>query len=275
MDTTPGQDDAMPVALSIAGSDSSGGAGIQADLKTFSVLGVYGTTALTCITAQNPGGVSGIRVLDPDFIGDQIRAVCEAYPVLVAKTGMLYDAEIIRSVAGAIVREGIPTLVVDPVMVAASGAKLLRDDAIEALCTTLLPQARVITPNTHEAEILCGHAIRTEQDLRDAAREIGDRFDIACLAKGGHLEGEEVIDVLYDEGSETIFRMPRLRDAETHGAGCTFSAALTAYLAQGDLLEDAADKAKGFVHEALAQATRAGRYRPLNFFWTADDEPVS
>ncbi len=256
-----------PVVLTIAGSDSGGGAGIQADLKTFTALDVFGTTALTCVTAQNPGRVTGIQALDPAFVVQQIRAVTEAFPVAAAKTGMLYSSAIIRAVAAAEVQQHLPLLVVDPVMVAASGDRLLQPDAIETLLRDLLPQARVVTPNLHEAEILCGHAIASEDELRAAAREIGERYDVACVIKGGHLGGEEVVDVLFDEGEEHVFRGPRIAGAQTHGCGCTFSAALTAYLARGELLEKATDMAKTYVAGALEHAVAAGVHRPLSFCW--------
>ena len=242
-----------PVVLTIAGSDSGGGAGIQADLKTFSALGVFGTSAITCLTAQSPRGVQGIQAIDAKFVAQQIRAVCEAFPVSVAKTGMLYSA-------------GISVLVVDPVMVSASGDKLLKDDAIEVLCSELLAHARVVTPNLHEAQILSGHAITTMDDLRSAAQEIGDKYDVACVVKGAHLEGDEVHDVLYDEGEEFIFAGPRVPVKETHGAGCAFSAALAAYLAQGLLLSEAVSLAKTYVRRALESAIVTGAHRPLNFF---------
>ena len=257
----------LPVALTIAGSDSGGGAGIQADLKTFSALNVFGTSAITCLTAQNPDAVSDIFPATAESVIKQIDAVCDAFPVAAAKTGMLYSVDIIRAVAREDVREGIPILVVDPVMVSASGAKLLQDEAIEALCDELLPQARVITPNLYEAEILCDHNIRTLEEMRSAAREIGDRYDVACILKGGHLSGDEMVDVLYDEGEEHLYHSPRVKAEQTHGAGCTFSAALTAYIARGELLEDAVGKAKEFVRQALSKASVVGKYRPLNFFW--------
>lgn len=256
-------------ALTIAGSDSSGGAGLQADLKTFSALGVYGASAVTCVTAQNPAGVSAIQALDPHTVKEQIRKVCEAFPVGAAKTGMLYSAEIIRAVAQADVEFGIPVLVVDPVMVASSGARLLQADAIDALCNELLPAARVVTPNLHEAEIILGRSISTESELRAAARDIGEKFDVACVLKGGHLGGPHVIDVLFDEGEEKFFSGPRISARETHGCGCVFSAALTAYLARGHLLEEAVREAKDYVVGALEHAHRIGFHQPLHFFWNA------
>jgi len=260
-------------ALTIAGSDSSGGAGIQADLKTFSALGVFGMTALTCLTAQNPKEVSEIVAVDADMVAAQIKAVCDAMPVAAAKTGMLYTAQIIRTVAKADVRQGIPVLVVDPVMVAASGARLLKSDAIDALCGDLLPQARVITPNLHEAEILCGHPIRSLDEMKATAEEIGDRYDVACVIKGGHLEGDEVFDVLYDEGESHVYAARRVALPESHGAGCCFSAAVTAYLARGDLLHDAVGKAKEFVRRAMEASLPVGRHHPLNFFWNIPGGP--
>ena len=256
-----------PVALTIAGSDSGGGAGIQADIKTFAALGVFGTSAITCITAQNPSSVTGIQPIDPEMVDRQIKAVCDGFPVAAAKTGMLYSSQIIKIVAADDVRQGIPILVVDPVMVASSGARLLKTDAVDTLCKDLLPQARVITPNLNEAEILCGHVISSLDAMRAAAAEIGDRFDVACAVKGGHLPGDEVVDVLYDEGEEYLFKSARVQVEQSHGAGCAFSAAITAYLAKGDLLKDAVGKAKEFVRQALLNAQATGRYRPLGFFW--------
>ncbi|HMO04288.1 MAG TPA: bifunctional hydroxymethylpyrimidine kinase/phosphomethylpyrimidine kinase [Kiritimatiellia bacterium] len=254
-----------PVVMTIAGSDSSGGAGIQADLKTFSALDVFGTSAITCITAQHPGRVDGISAISPDMVTRQIQMICEAFPVTAAKTGMLYSADIIRAVAAADVSQGIPILVVDPVMVASSGARLLQGDAIAALCADLLPQARVITPNLHEAEILVGHSISNVDELRKAAREIGQKYDVACVAKGGNLGGSEVVDVLYDEGEEHVFTSPRVSAKQSHGAGCTFSAALTAYLGMGHLMTDATQKAKDFVRLALENALTLGDHHPLSF----------
>ncbi len=267
MNTQISPEEKSPVVLTIAGSDSGGGAGIQADIKTFSAIGVFGTSAITCITAQSPDGVTGIAAMDTDIVLKQIKTVCDSFPVRVAKTGMLYNADIVRIVATEDIREGIPVLVVDPVMVAASGARLLQADAIDALKDELLPQARVVTPNLHEAEILCGHSISSIDELREAAREIGDHFDVACVAKGGHLGGEEVIDVLYDEGEEYVFPSPRIPAVQTHGAGCTFSAALAAYLAQRELMHEAVRKAKNFVYQGLVQAIAVGRHTPLNFRW--------
>jgi len=260
----------VPVVLTVAGSDSGGGAGIQADLKTFSALGVFGTSAITCITAQNPDEVTAVQAVEPDLVRQQIRSVCDSFPVRAAKTGMLYSAAIIEQVAAADVRQGIEILVVDPVMVSASGARLLQADAVDVLCEVLLPEARVVTPNLHEAEILCGHAISSVEELAAAAREIGTRFDVACVAKGGQLGGQEVVDVLYDEGEEHVFTASRIDAEETHGAGCAFSSALTAYLAKRRLMPDAVAKAKEYVHAALETAPKVGRHYPLNFSSRSD-----
>jgi hydroxymethylpyrimidine/phosphomethylpyrimidine kinase len=221
------------------------------------------------VTAQNPGGVTAIQAIDVQVVSQQIKMVCEGFPVSVAKTGMLYSAEIIRAVAAADLQQGIPVLVVDPVMVASSGARLLKADAVEALCSDLLPQARVITPNLHEAEILWGQAISDVDELRRAAQEIGERFDVACVAKGGHLGGDEVVDVLYDEGDEHMFSSRRVEAVQSHGAGCAFSAALAAGLAHGQLLRDAVARAKEYVRRALQESVPVGGHRPLNFFWNA------
>ncbi|MBP7831052.1 MAG: bifunctional hydroxymethylpyrimidine kinase/phosphomethylpyrimidine kinase [Kiritimatiellae bacterium] len=266
------QDPDVPVALTIAGSDSGGGAGIQADLLTFAAFDVFGTSALTCVTAQNPREVTGIQALPPEFVAQQIKTVCDAFPVAAAKTGMLFSSPIIRAVAAADVQQGIPILVVDPVMVAASGARLLEPEAIEALCGELLSQARVITPNLDEAAILCGHPIESVEQMREAAREIGDRYDVACAIKGGHLAGPDITDVLYDEGQELILTGPRLAEAETHGAGCAFSAAVTAGLAKGWLLEDAVTQAREFVRRAMESARSAGTHRPLYFLANIEPE---
>lgn len=257
---------AIPVALSIAGSDSGGGAGIQADLKTFTACRVFGTTAITCVTAQNPDEVSGVAAIEPDMVRRQIAAVCRGFPVAAAKTGMLYAAETIQTVARAVGKFGISPLVVDPVMVATSGAKLLRDDAVESLKNDLIPLATVITPNLPEAEILCGRSIASLSDLRSAAEDIASRYDVSCVLKGGHLAGAEheaVVDVLCANGACTEFAVSRIAALETHGTGCTFSAAMAAGLAKGLSVRDATRQAQQFVARALARAPQVGPHRPL------------
>lgn len=275
MTAKPQATGAWPVALTIAGSDSGGGAGIQADLKTFSALGVFGTTAITCVTAQNPDGVTGVEAVTPGLVEAQIRAVCAGFPVAAAKTGMLFSADIVRAVARAVGRENLRDLVADPVMVAASGARLLQDDALAALCDELLPRARVITPNLHEAAILLGRMPAGPDDLADAARALEVRFGAACLVKGGHLEGPEIVDVLCEGGRVRVFRHARIEEAHTHGAGCTLSAAIAAGLARGRSLEDAVGVAQAFVRSAMEEARPVGRHKPLQFFsaGVADQRP--
>lgn len=280
----------QPVALSIAGSDSGGGAGIQADLKTFQALGVFGTSAITCITAQNPDEITGVEPISPEMVAQQIKTVCEGFPVAAAKTGMLYLASIIRAVSHTLTECGIPTLVVDPVMVATSGARLLQEDAVEALRSDLIPKATVVTPNVPEAEVLCGHGIESVDALQAVAREIGEKFGTACVVKGGHLRiaergteiaecgvkkssefrvpiseigGRDVVDVFFDGADLKVFSTPRVDAEETHGTGCTFSAALTAFLGRGEPLAEAVEQAGKFVAEALKNALRAGSHRPL------------
>jgi hydroxymethylpyrimidine/phosphomethylpyrimidine kinase len=256
----------IPVALTIAGSDSGGGAGIQADLKTFTAMGVFGTSAITCITAQNPDAVTGIEAVSPRLIAAQIKAVQEGFPVAATKTGMLFSETVIRTVVRCLRQSMTGPLVVDPVMVSTSGTRLLRRDAMDAMLNGLLPLATVLTPNLDEAEILAGGRIRTPQHLQKAARVIARRFDTACLVKGGHLTGAQVVDVLCTGDDDlTLYTAPRIRTHGTHGTGCTFSAALTAALAQGDPLHEAVARAKQFVTQALTRARRAGDHYPLSF----------
>lgn len=240
-----------PVALSIAGSDSGGGAGIQADLKVFNALGVFGTTAVTCVTAQNPGRVAGVEPVTPAMVRLQVRAVCEGFTVGAAKTGMLYSAGIIRAAAGAIRECRIKRLVVDPVMVATSGARLLRKDAVSALCDELLPLAVLITPNIPEAELLSGGRIRSVADAAAAAAAIGCRWKTACVVKGGHLPGGAVVNTLFHAGGIASFKIRRIRVKSTHGTGCAFSAAITAMLARGAALPAAVEAAGRYVADRL------------------------
>jgi hydroxymethylpyrimidine/phosphomethylpyrimidine kinase len=178
----------IPAVLTIAGSDSGGGAGLQADLKVFNALGCFGTTAVTCLTAQNPDEVRGVEAVSPEMVTQQVKAVCDSFPVVAVKTGMLFSAEIIAAVADVIKSCAIKNVVVDPVMVSTSAKRLLQEDAVEVLQRELLPIAGVITPNLPEAEVLCGHSIVSEDDLKTAAEEISLKFGAACALKGGHLE---------------------------------------------------------------------------------------
>lgn len=252
------------VALTIAGSDSGGGAGIQADLKTFTALDVFGTTAITCLTAQNPDEVRAVSPVDPAMVSQQIRTVCDAFKVGGIKTGMLYSAEIISAVANTLPECTQAPLVVDPVMIATSGAKLLQDDAIQTMITALFPLACVVTPNLPEAELLTGNSIRNLAELRAAAETIAAMTRGACLLKGGHLEsGPEVSDILFCAGELHEFRTVRIAAVDTHGTGCTYSAAIAAGLAKGQSLHTAAQQAQQFVAQALKNALHTGRHRPL------------
>jgi hydroxymethylpyrimidine/phosphomethylpyrimidine kinase len=254
----------LPVALTIAGSDSGGGAGIQADLKTFARFGVHGTSAITCVTAQNPKQVMGIQAIKPEMVRAQIEAVFAELKPAAVKTGMLFSAEIIREVADFFARRR-PPLVIDPVMVATSGAVLLKPSAIRDLKTRLLPLATVITPNLEEATLLWGRTIRTRDDLHVAARELHGQFGCAVLVKGGHLRKlAEAVDVLFDGRKTTEFASPRTKGVSTHGTGCTYSAAIAAGLAKGEPLAKAIAGAKRGIGRAIAESYKAGRHFVLN-----------
>ena len=254
----------IPVAMTIAGSDSGGGAGIQADLKTFAALGVHGTSALTAITAQNTVEVTDILELPTRLIRAQIDAIAADIGVDAAKTGMLSSAEIIEGVAGAIEAHGIKLLVVDPVMVAKGGARLLRDDAVGALRTRLLPLAAVLTPNLPEAEVLLGHSITSLDERRQAARELLALGPRAVILKGGHAEGD-AIDVFWDGEELVELIASRIETDNTHGSGCAFSAAITARLAAGRAPIDAARDAKQFITNAIEFSLELGHgHGPVN-----------
>jgi hydroxymethylpyrimidine kinase/phosphomethylpyrimidine kinase len=252
-----------PVALTIAGSDSGGGAGIQADLKTFAAFGVHGTSAITAITAQNTIGVTDILELPTSLVRAQIAAVVEDIGVQAAKTGMLSSAAIIGTVAMAIEDYALRDLVVDPVMVAKGGAKLLRDDAVQALRERLIPLAAVVTPNLPEAEVLLERHVQTLDDRRRAARDLVAMGARAAVVKGGH--ADDVTDVFFD-GNQLV-ELPALRidTANTHGSGCVFSAAITAGLAMGADPLAAVRQAKAFITEAIAGSLELGRgHGPVN-----------
>ena len=256
----------IPSALTIAGSDSGGGAGVQADLKTFHALGVHGTSAITCLTAQNPKGVSGIQVCSPEILRKQIRAVMSEFKPGAAKTGMLFSASLIRVIVEQFRQRNAPPLVVDPVMVATSGARLLKPSAIAAIQRELLPLAALVTPNLDEAEILVGRKLESVEDLRAAAKEIHARFGCAALVKGGHLRGlAEAVDVFYDGRTELLLSAPFVRGVSTHGTGCTYSAAITAGLALGLKLPDAVRLGKKFITNAIANSRRVGKHFVLNW----------
>ncbi len=255
-----------PTALTIAGSDSGGGAGIQADLKTFAAHAVYGTSAITAVTAQNTLGVSMIAPMSPALVAAQIDAVAADIPPSATKIGMLANAGIIAIVADALRRHRLPNIVLDTVMVAKSRARLLDDDAVEALLTELLPLAAVVTPNVPELEAMTGLTIRDARDLDRAAAQLADRGARAVLAKGGHLSGPAT-DVLHWKGRRIELSRERIESRHTHGTGCTLSAAIAARLARGDDLEAAVRAAKDYVTRAIAQAPGLGRgHGPLQHF---------
>ncbi len=247
----------LPVALTIAGSDSGGGAGIQADLKTFAALGVHGTSAITAITAQNTVDVAEILELPIQLIRAQIDAVVIDLDVRAAKTGMLSSAEIIEAVAAAISDHGITQLVVDPVMVAKGGAKLLRDDAVDVLRRKLLPLAAIITPNLPEAEVLLNRSIRTLDERRAAARDLHELGPRAVVVKAGHAGGDAT-DVYFDGNVMTELNARRIDTPNTHGSGCTFSAAIAAGLARGLEPLAATRAAKAFITHAIEAALEIG-----------------
>lgn len=254
------------IALTIAGSDSGGGAGIQADLKTFQELGVFGTSALTAVTAQNTHGVTAIQAMETTIVSAQIKAVIEDFTVKAAKTGMLFSAEIILAVADSIQGSGIP-LVVDPVMIAKGGASLLHDEAVEALKSVLLPLATVVTPNIPEAEVLTGLTIKTDADIEEAARHILALGAKAVVIKGGHRRDAAFAEDLFmsKAGTKFLVRSSWVNTKDTHGTGCTYAAALTAFLANGEKLEDAVVSAKHFIHAAIEDGlTIGGGHGPTN-----------
>jgi hydroxymethylpyrimidine/phosphomethylpyrimidine kinase len=259
----------MPVVLTIAGSDSGGGAGIQADLKTLAALGVHGTTAITCVTAQNPREVRAIQACRPGIVRQQIEAVFDELRPGAVKTGMLFSRGIIRVVAGFFRRIPRPVLVVDPVMVATSGARLLQPAAIAALQRDLLPLATLITPNLDEAALLVGRPLSSVAAMRAAARELSARYGAAVLVKGGHLRGlREAVDIFCDGRTELLLKAPFISRVSTHGTGCTYSAAIAAYLARGRRLSEAVILAKEHITQAIAHSRRIRGHTVLSSFWS-------
>jgi hydroxymethylpyrimidine/phosphomethylpyrimidine kinase len=257
----------MRKVLTIAGSDSGGGAGIQADLKTFAAHGVYGTSAITAVTAQNTLGVYGVAEIDPALVAGQIDAVLGDIGTHAAKTGMLSSAAIIEAVADRVRFHRIEKLVVDPVMVAKSGHALLRPEAVAALKTSLLPLALVVTPNLPEAETLVGRRIESEEDAREAARAIHGLGARAVVVKGGHRAGD-ADDLLYDGATFQVLRAARIDTPHTHGTGCTFSAAIAANLAKGMDLTAAVGAAKEYLTGAIAAADAIGAgHSPVHHFY--------
>jgi hydroxymethylpyrimidine/phosphomethylpyrimidine kinase len=251
-------------ALTIAGSDSGGGAGIQADLKTFTALGVYGMTAITALTAQNTLGVQGILDIPPQFVGAQLDSIATDIGIDAAKTGMLSNREIIEMVCSKIVEYGIDRLVVDPVMVAASGDPLLQPSAREALQNKLIPLALIVTPNIPEAEVLAGMKITSLEDMEKAAKIIWEKGVRNVIVKGGHRD-EEAVDVFYDGQEFSYYRAERIQTRNIHGTGCTFSAAITAELAKGKDVKEAVQIAKEYVTLAIRYSLDIGKgHGPTN-----------
>ena len=268
----------VPVALTIAGSDSSAGAGVQADLKTFSAFAVYGLTAVTCVVAEIPGKVSRIEPVSADIVREQITVLCRNFPIAAMKTGLLCSTEIISAVAEAIracstdilsvgqagvspavtaaTRQNAIPLVIDPVMIATSGDLLLSPDAIELYESKLFPLATLITPNLDEATRLLGEPVCDLQAMREGGRKLERKYGVSILLKGGHLTGSDAIDLLFHHGKLTEFSAPFVRGVATHGTGCTYSAAITSGLASGLALEDAVGYAKKFVTASIARHFR-------------------
>ena len=249
----------MPRALTIAGSDSGGGAGIQADLKTFAVLGVWGMTAVTSITVQNTEGVEAVSDVPPEIVGAQIRAVAGDIGVDAAKTGMLSTTQIIEEVAEAVLETSISNLVVDPVFVSKHGDPLLRDEAVEALRKRIVPLATVVAPNLAEATGLAGFSVSTRSEMEEAARAILGLGARAVLVKGGHLRDDRADDLFAEGDRMEWLAGERIDTPDTHGTGCVLSAAIAAHLARGDPLEDAVLRGKEFVTEAIRHGLRIGQ----------------
>jgi hydroxymethylpyrimidine/phosphomethylpyrimidine kinase len=260
----------MRTVLTIAGSDSGGGAGIQADLKTIAAHGLFGTSALTAVTAQNTVGVNAVHVLPSDFVTAQIEAVASDIGVHAAKTGMLATAAIVEAVAAAVNALDIPLLVVDPVMISKSGSRLLDDEAIGALRAVLLRRAFVVTPNIPEAEALSGIAIRTDADRREAARAIHGLGAGRVIVKGGHFASPHILDLLFDGHTFEEFPGERVEGRHTHGTGCTYSAALACHLALGRSLSEAIPLTQHYVAGAIRAGIDVGHgHGPMDHFWRA------
>ncbi|WP_458120101.1 bifunctional hydroxymethylpyrimidine kinase/phosphomethylpyrimidine kinase [Paenibacillus sp. Z6-24] len=255
-------------ALTIAGSDSGGGAGIQADLKTFQELGVYGMSVITAVTAQNTAGVQGVYPVDPEGVIRQLDSIGEDLAPEAVKTGMLFSADIIHEVAQAVQRYGWRNLVIDPVMVAKGGSVLLQQEAVQALTRHLLPLAEIVTPNVPEAELLTGMSIRQLQDREEAARRLTDMGARYAIVKGGHdLSTAGAVDVLYDGQNYHYLETPRIDTPHTHGTGCTYSAAVTAELARGRSVLEAVHTAKQFIQAAIEDGLGIGSvHGPTNHF---------
>lgn len=260
-----------PAVLTIAGSDSGGGAGIQADLKTFSALGCYGTSAITAVTVQNTCGVRGIHSIPPSIVQDQIRAVMDDIKPAAIKIGMVHSAELAKAIAQTLHEFSWVPIVLDPVMVATSGDKLIEDSTIEILRKELFPLAKLVTPNLDEAQILSGMLIKNLEQMKAAAQKIMETGCGSVLVKGGHLKGARLYDVfLRQDGTQRVFESPSIESKNTHGTGCTLSSAIAAHLARGMDLEEALQHSKDYIHQAIESGkevkTGAG-HGPLNHFF--------
>jgi hydroxymethylpyrimidine/phosphomethylpyrimidine kinase len=262
----------MPIALTIAGSDPSGGAGIQADLKTFAAHGVYGASAVTALTVQSTRGVESVTPLEADLVTAQIEALAGDLDIAATKVGMLATAAIVEAVAAAIKELDLPLVVVDPILVSSSGARLLDDDGARVLCSQLLPLARVVTPNVPEAEALTGLRLDSLAAARDAATRLHKMGAAAVVITGGHASWvSDVVDLLLDGHQFYELRTPRVSGRPTHGTGCTFTSAVAANLARGQSLPEAARRAQQYVAGAIAHALEIGHGRkPLHHFWPFD-----
>jgi hydroxymethylpyrimidine/phosphomethylpyrimidine kinase len=264
----------VPTALTIAGSDSGGGAGIQADLKTFLALGVHGTSAISALTAQNTTGVSAVNDVPPEFVAEQIKQVATDFEVASAKTGMLSNAAVVEAVADSLERYRIPNVVVDPVFMSKNHDRLLTQDGVDAIAGLLCPLATVVTPNLDEAEGLAGIEVRDLEGMKQAARILHDLGPRYVLVKGGHL-ARDATDLLYDGNGFVELTAPRLPSRNTHGTGCTLSAAIAALLARGMAVPDAVEGAKSYVTGAIRNGLEVGRgYGPTNHGWQSTIVPA-
>ena len=248
----------MVTALTIAGSDSSGGAGIQADIKTMTVHGVYAMSAITALTAQNTTGVSGIYEVSPEFLAKQLDSIFTDIPPHAVKVGMVSSVELVQVIAQKLREYGAKKIVVDPVMVSTSGSRLISEDAVETLGRELFPIADLLTPNIPEAEVLTGMSIRTPEEMEQAARRIGERFDCAVLCKGGH-QVNSANDFLWQKSGGCWFYGERIQNPNTHGTGCTLSSAIASNLAKGLTLEEAVKRAKQYLSGALSAMLDLGK----------------
>ncbi|WP_019039067.1 bifunctional hydroxymethylpyrimidine kinase/phosphomethylpyrimidine kinase [Psychroflexus tropicus] len=267
-----------PKLLIIAGSDSGGGAGIQADIKSAGACGTYSSTVITALTAQNTLGVNAIEGVSPDMIVEQLKAVLEDIGADAIKIGMLHSKAVIEVIAEHLKAHQCSNIVLDPVMVATSGDRLLQEEAMQALMNTMIPLADVITPNVPEMELLLGQPLAQESDFTEYARALADKFKVSVLLKAGHLQGKTSVDILFNYKTQQITELssPRVDTSNTHGTGCSLSSALGSYLAQGFSLEEAAKKAKVFIYEALkagSDYTLGKGSGPVHHFYKSDEVP--